>query len=242
MLNCAVGLLKFIYMYANFRAIDSELFLYLVCFLNMDVGWVKNKLNWSCRVTWKPTCQMKNQFLCYLQPAQLLALPLCLIISHSWCSTCWLLCICQGWHGLTAAWAVAMQKERWKESSGRLFIPAWVFGGRHLFQETETPGTVLKQEQRPGHDQGQSPAPGSWIPVFSPYLQFCSPWAAVSFALQCLVQAPWRDACTCEKKRTAGLHFCSQDPILCFSFAHWFASGLFLAWQHLQAGDITNKF
>lgn len=43
-------------------------------------------------------------------------------------------------------------------------------------------------------------------------------------------------------KRRAGLHFCSRDSKLCLSFTHWFVSAPFLAWQHLQAGDITNKF
>lgn len=63
-----------------------------------------------------------------------------------------------------------------------------------------TPGSVLKWEQRPGHDQEQPTAPASWMQVFISYLQCCSPWAAVSFALQSFVQAPWRGACTCENK------------------------------------------
>lgn len=142
-------------------------------------------------MTWKPTCQKKNQFLCYLQPAQLLALP---ALSHPTrgaapaaccpCSAPARAVVVSLLHGL---WLCRRRDRRrvLGVSSSQLGCLEGNACCKNL-----TPGSVLKWEQRPGHDQEQPTAPASWMQVFISYLQCCSPWAAVSFARQSFVQAP----------------------------------------------------
>lgn len=192
MLNCVVALLIFIYIYANFRAVNSEWLLYLVCFLEVHNNWLSPEET-ELKLQGGLKTNVPNEKSVPVPLAACSAPCSCPVPSSPTRGAAPADC-CPAVHVPGLPWShccmgcdCAEGEAEGEESSGCLFTPAWVFGGRCLLQETNTPGSVLKWKQGPGHDQGQPATARSWMQIYFSYLQCCCP---LSFALQCLVQAP----------------------------------------------------
>lgn len=71
------------------------------------------------------------------------------------------------------------------------------------------------------------------------YLRCCSPWAAVSFALQCSVQAPWMDVSTYEIKEKGWPPFLfpGPSPVCAFYLLNGLNLGLF--WYGSTCEQVT---
>lgn len=178
-LKHAVTLLKFAHMPANFRAINSDLLLGLICFLNihsMPAGWIKNKLKWSYRVTWKSKKKAGKFSSCAIcNLLRSLLSRFLLTISHLLTAVAMVLTIASAicYPSSVFSRAVSVSQltqgcgDAREETEGEFWLAphhssgAWA---RCLLQENGAPGPVLKCAQDLRLNQAQSPAPCNCCP------------------------------------------------------------------------------